>query len=530
MVDFMGGLQNAPHMQTRLHSVLSLLVVVVVAIALVACKAPMGSPDDGEQNAADDGGVSSACTSSAQCGGLLLCDAGKKSCVACRTTLDCGADSICEKGVCKASKPCDSDNQCRAQGKVCDTRGRRCVDCNAAADCTGNDMARLPKGTACLGFSCVERQACKSSLECPASQVCVAAPPPAWPELFAGKGCAECSTHADCPSRMECGPEGLCRKACAQEGAICGALPSGVSCGGCTSGGQCSPSGKACIETAYAGIGGASYDSAAGFLVMEEAIYLGLNASVGAAKLLRIDRKSGAHTLYPVGASKIPFGPTANASHVYYQGGGNLYRIPRGGGSEERVRTLGEGCFGDGAVDANNLYCFAQEAAPFWKGPIQVPIAGGTPIKLGSILSFDEPTALRLSGNRLYYSSRNFISSAPLGGGSETRLVNRRTDGLTIDGDQAYYGADAVYRIPLQGGPEQTVSAGTTCGVIGPIVGGALYCLEFARVGGLRRIELTSGKLTQLTAPNDPKILALAGDGEAVYLLTEKDVLMVKGK
>lgn len=132
----------------------------------------------------------------------------------CSRREDCGGLGICVGGVCEAVQPCQSDDQCTAEGKVCHTTRGYCVQCD------GRHAGECPIGQTCqFDFTCVAigggndggttdagscSGACGDRTMCGADQVCrngsCCAPPP------------RCVSPNDCPStRPECnGATGEC--------------------------------------------------------------------------------------------------------------------------------------------------------------------------------------------------------------------------------------------------------------------------------------------------------------------------------
>lgn len=132
----------------------------------------------------------------------------------CSRREDCGGLGICVNGLCEAVTPCQNDNECTAQGKVCHSTRGYCVECDGrhAGECQQGytcqfDFTCAPLGGPsdggvsdagqCSG-QCADRTECGAGLVCRNNSCC---PPP-----------ARCQSINDCPAnRPECnGATGEC--------------------------------------------------------------------------------------------------------------------------------------------------------------------------------------------------------------------------------------------------------------------------------------------------------------------------------
>lgn len=92
------------------------------------------------------GALFAACSETAPCK-TGVCDPSKNACVACIQSSDCGGGNLCKAGTCVAAPACKSDVECKATNQVCATSEGVCVDCVADTD--------YGSGNACKQSGCV---------------------------------------------------------------------------------------------------------------------------------------------------------------------------------------------------------------------------------------------------------------------------------------------------------------------------------------------------------------------------------------
>lgn len=85
-------------------------------------------------------GVGSACKTTLDCAGNLVCDATTSRCVGCTGTQDCGQGMACLRQTCTKVVSCVSDLDCKSQKQLCSKTLGRCVDCFDAAGCGQNAL------------------------------------------------------------------------------------------------------------------------------------------------------------------------------------------------------------------------------------------------------------------------------------------------------------------------------------------------------------------------------------------------------
>jgi hypothetical protein len=225
---------------------------VQIADATAACT----GCDDGDPCTVDVC-VGSACKHSAKPGcakstGACLttcaagvCDPVSHACVECIGTSGCGPAQVCQYNQCVATTACKSSIECKATQQVCDPAANACVDCTTAADCA--------TGQACVEHACIAAPGCKSDKEC--AVVCDKA-----------KGvCVDCLASSDCTAGTWCAPWHACVPALCMTGGCVGATVltckadgSGYQAGPpCSDGNVCTSDGcdavKGCVFTAAPG-------------------------------------------------------------------------------------------------------------------------------------------------------------------------------------------------------------------------------------------------------------------------------------
>ncbi len=144
------------------------------------------------------------CDASVPCSAPWVCDPNHHACVACLTSADCPAGSMCSGHACTATAVCKSDKDCKSLGQVCDEAHSVCVPCTTSADC-GDGV--------CTDNQCIAKQPCKSSKDCPG--VC---------NQDSGQ-CVECTQAGDCTDGQFCDTaKGKCApKACSVGSCLDGA-------------------------------------------------------------------------------------------------------------------------------------------------------------------------------------------------------------------------------------------------------------------------------------------------------------------
>ncbi|MFZ4579920.1 MAG: hypothetical protein ACOYOB_16140 [Myxococcota bacterium] len=176
-----------------LCAVLSLLALATWGCGDVASPALQGSDVvGGDTDVTDE--VAGACTTDQDClADGLVCDVESGACVQCRAATDCpGETDQCVSSTCLTRTACKSDKQCLDQGFVCDDKAGFCVACLTDADCG----ELLCKANQCVAPppSCVSSKDCK-----PFNQVC---------NKTAGY-CVDCNSDVDCASSAFCS-SGVC--------------------------------------------------------------------------------------------------------------------------------------------------------------------------------------------------------------------------------------------------------------------------------------------------------------------------------
>lgn len=100
-----------------------------------AGKGDSGAEHDAACTDCDGGDHASTCNRPADCSGALPHCGPASTCVACLQSDHCSAmNPVCSGNACVACTGSD-EGACSAQGKVCETGGTRCVECNANSEC-----------------------------------------------------------------------------------------------------------------------------------------------------------------------------------------------------------------------------------------------------------------------------------------------------------------------------------------------------------------------------------------------------------
>jgi hypothetical protein len=194
-----------------------------------------------------------ACDADKDCSGGLVCDTEKHQCVACNTTADCPANSVCFANECQTK--CQSNQECPV---VCNTKAGACAECAEKSDCHDGKSCDQTSG------ACVE---CLSDLDCP--DVVLGIPPNCHPwHSGCGTGkkvarrcnvlqrCeAKCTSTDDCPQDTVCDPFRLTCVTCIQDkdckdnasGHVCNLVAN--RCDECRVNSDCAPSGQICRDT-----------------------------------------------------------------------------------------------------------------------------------------------------------------------------------------------------------------------------------------------------------------------------------------
>lgn len=431
---------------------------VALGVLLVACsparRAPTG--EDGEMPDKSDAGhvVNNPCDTSADCA-AGVCDRATGRCVACRVTNECPDGQLCEAFVCRDVASCTGDLDCTSSGLVCDKAASHCVACNTSADC--------PDGP-CVGHSCVESRACDSSLECTdLNMVCAPVRSPAWPESYAGKGCAECADAQDCDVGEAC-LEGLCVDVCAQQGRICGGV-AGATCGECAAGGVCTPDGRSCLNFLPA-------DYYADYMLAHDGtVFVWRDGRGGSAIIWRID-------LDGTGAAKV----------AYSGGSGFIDGVAIAGGKVFAARTDGSLLSGtlDGKLTkfanvpgtdvSDSVWCqslagndthvvcaLVDYKAQIPSGLYRIPVDGSAPTLFENTVT--QPSGMLALGDEVVWSDFNGkrVGKTGLLTGKRTVFEKVQAHLLAIAGGYAFYETmdDTLRRALLSDGLADAVTDST---------------------------------------------------------------------
>lgn len=194
--------------------------------------------------------MSPTCDDDDECTSAQYCDF-RDTCVpdapgACRTTADCTGAQVCVEGSCRnatndaSNEVCQFDYECGG--------GRKCVNNNCVAQCTGN--ADCGSGQTCTGNLCVTNpNECDTTRDCPSNEHCVEGRC-----LADCRGTSTCSdpqdacNDADDFCRPDWQPSGFCdgNEDCDQAaGSVCDLTDHvcRVRCGGCDEDADCRPMG-----------------------------------------------------------------------------------------------------------------------------------------------------------------------------------------------------------------------------------------------------------------------------------------------
>lgn len=154
-----------------------------------------GGTDSGGSGASSGGGSGGTslnvtpCLTDEDCAAEgLLCEESYMVCVECTVYADCPEGTLCDRYACVPFEPCTTDEHCNSETPICHddpTVGMHCVGCDDDNPC--------PDGQACRYARCTPL--CSDNDDCaPLGQVC-------QPE---GGHCAECASHADCGASEFC--------------------------------------------------------------------------------------------------------------------------------------------------------------------------------------------------------------------------------------------------------------------------------------------------------------------------------------
>ncbi|MFO0726751.1 MAG: hypothetical protein U1E65_23390, partial [Myxococcota bacterium] len=434
-------------------------------------------------------------------------------CVECRTTADCAGASRCVDHRCQASPSCSSDLDCTSMSLVCDLVGHRCAECNSAADCMEG---------ACLDHTCYASKACTSSLDCrDLRSVCGPALPPAWPTAFAGMGCVDCVSAADCGGgRFGC-TGGLCADEC--QGKICGMSPGGASCGSCgpeTS--VCLGGGAVCLDQV-----GQFFGNTSGAIDGGDEIVVWDDGRSGSARLVAFNKSSGATRVVStnLGGNYID-GVAENSAAVYFsRTDGSIRQRPRSGGAESELAHVTSSCW-HLVADESFVYCalrnYDNSAVD---GLYKIPVAGGsaTPIDLVGIGTPDE---LVLGDGRVYWAEFNasMIGYTDLGSGHQTILSHDQGQGLQLIGPYLYYrrsSDDALVRMATADGNKISLNG------VHLVAGNTHVLYEFDTAqGALLAFDVASGTSKILLSAQD---MAIFNAGAVSGFMSGDDLLVVGG-
>jgi hypothetical protein len=261
------------------------------------------------------------------------------------------------------------------------------------------------------------------------------------------------------------------------------------------------------------------------------------------------------------GSSKTPFqGLVVDATNAYFVNGGNLVKMPLGGGSMVTLAT-DIGVLGQMAVDSTNLYWTTQDsptgASPSGGPPIgtvnKVPIAGGPPVVLAS--GQDDSFGIAVDATTVYWTnqSRETIQSTAAGSVMEIPINATASDSPTVlaanvagpafiavDANGIYWNAQIVYNattpcencivsMPLAGGTPTSFCNGVI-GISAMVIDSQnLYVAS-------QSTTVTESQVTQIPLPSSPssnrsvalgqdsRINALAVSGTSVYWTTIGDL------
>ncbi|MCK6544748.1 hypothetical protein L6R52_02690, partial [Myxococcota bacterium] len=399
--------------------------------------------------------VETPCETGADCTNGL-CDRIAGHCVACRTTLDCSDGQRCDDGRCVATEPCQSDLACTSLGRVCDAEGARCVECNTAAECGDRP---------CLGHSCIDTKACTSSLECAElHMVCGQALPPAWPQSYAGQGCAECNSASDCGAREVCA-ERFCEAACVE--LVCGS-DRGVECGTCPEG-QFGPG--YCVDGRWCAapitFGEVSLHARSG-----DWIFVGADGRSGGISIDAISPPPAQVRPIiprPLGAEGYLDGLAANTTHLYWAlTDGSIWRRPLGGTQSERftdVPGIAEGstsvwCQGLAVTDAWVVCDLVDYDGRVSNGLYRFATSGGA----GERFDGAAQVELFVDGGFAYVGDFNGVRLArvDIATGQRTPLLSVQAERLLgVVGGHLYFTTyEGNFRVPTGGGPVEELFAG----------------------------------------------------------------------
>jgi hypothetical protein len=193
--------------------------------------------------------------------------------------------------------------------------------------------------------------------------------------------------------------------------------------------------------------------------------------------------------------------------------GGGLKGVPKAGGVTNDLAWEGTPSAGI-AIDDQNAYWTAGQKI------CRTPLTGGACSVLATGVG---PLRVATNSIEVFWSESGSIKKAPVSGSSESILAqNLISDarGLAVDGSHLYFAVNAcpaggIYRVSIDGGPQQTLAESEQCP--DRIALDASHVYYVTGLGGeLRRVLKTGGGVETLaTGATHP--VAVAVDNGMVY-------------
>lgn len=227
----------------------------------------------------------------------------------------------------------------------------------------------------------------------------------------------------------------------------------------------------------------------------------------------------------PSSASFISF--AVNASDLYFvdRQGGDLSRVPRGGGTATVLAT-GQYYAGPMLLDANALYWLDEGNVSAPGGVNKMPLSGGQYTAL--VTSEPNPISIGQDSTNVYWSdySPHFVKKVPKAGGQAVVLAMEdnadRAANLITDDKNLYWtslvGGGTVFKLPLVGGSTVPIASGITAvdnfSDLAVTRGSVYFLSPLTTPQHLLKVAVNGGAVTTVADTSGGQIVA---DDAAVY-------------